>query len=480
MIILRANFQQLKWGEVMYEIQFRTSLIITGFLSYILLHGSTTVIAAAGSVSGNSSVHISSVRAGNNSIIKVGSVDMQSFSINGHTAINTQTVSGSINADRSSTVHVAYAGIHNTSIGGDVDLSLNVKSGDIQAGRDSAVGVGTLSIDAQSSVFNKGARLYGYNSSSVENPLDVTAGLEDIYTATPENTEFLSDMDHFEVNGIYEDYQYAHLSRCSYLEKDCTLPPKWKSLTHDDLRKLDLDPNLFRDDNSGFHAKLFYNENTGEYVLGFEGTSKIYNIRDWWNGNFPQALGIAPVQYDLAVQLALSVDDNKKIDSEKLSFTGHSLGGGLATMASMVTGREAVTFNSSGLRKTSLLNNLALERSHIVGTKNGKFHFEIEGLKETINGLNTIDNNWDSRNDLITAYFVQGDELTDIQESSLLLKDAIGTQVELPNPGGIDLDTEHDIDVVIQSLDAEIEKRGFQSPKIYAKTDGGKVIESLK
>ena len=44
-------------------------------------------------------------------------------------------------------------------------------------------------------------------------------------------------------------------------------------------------------------------------------------------------------------------DPEQKLD---ISFTGHSLGGGLAALAARASGREAVTFNAAGLNNASM------------------------------------------------------------------------------------------------------------------------------
>jgi hypothetical protein len=75
-----------------------------------------------------------------------------------------------------------------------------------------------------------------------------------------------------------------------------------------------------------------------EYAFVYAGTV------DWkdWKNNLKQPLG-ASEQYDEAVKLATNVD--KYLEKYKVVFVGHSLGGGLATMSSLVTGRSSITFN---------------------------------------------------------------------------------------------------------------------------------------
>lgn len=62
--------------------------------------------------------------------------------------------------------------------------------------------------------------------------------------------------------------------------------------------------------------------------------------------NGQQAVGLRSDYYDRAMQLATIVNGRSKGNFE---ITGHSLGGGMASAASAVTGVRATTFNSAGL-----------------------------------------------------------------------------------------------------------------------------------
>jgi LysM repeat protein len=98
----------------------------------------------------------------------------------------------------------------------------------------------------------------------------------------------------------------------------------------------------YRDDRSGFFAALYENSRSGQYTLAFRGTAN-------WEGvqaDYSQALGRPTLQYDQAVALA---SDLKVALGDKLSFTGHSLGGGLASIAALDTNLTANTFNAAGI-----------------------------------------------------------------------------------------------------------------------------------
>jgi hypothetical protein len=80
------------------------------------------------------------------------------------------------------------------------------------------------------------------------------------------------------------------------------------------------------------------------YVLANRGTEML-SPRDW-KANVLQGIGKPARQYDEAVALGREVFD--KLEG-RVTFTGHSLGGGLASAQALATGAPAVTFNAAGL-----------------------------------------------------------------------------------------------------------------------------------
>ena len=110
---------------------------------------------------------------------------------------------------------------------------------------------------------------------------------------------------------------------------------------------LKLDPTLFHE--NGFHTELLLRD--GKYTLAFRGTSfggrgegwldAIDDIEEWG-----QSLGRTTSQYEQARKLSAHLKTAKiSIDH----VTGHSLGGGLATVAAITLGVEASVYNPQGL-----------------------------------------------------------------------------------------------------------------------------------
>ncbi len=98
----------------------------------------------------------------------------------------------------------------------------------------------------------------------------------------------------------------------------------------------------------GFHAQLFYNEDTDQYVLVFRGTEP-FSIADWMN-DLSQILNdyidLPIPQYERTIEVVNEV--LSEVGWWQLQFTGHSLGGGLAQVAGIYAGLPAFCFEAAG------------------------------------------------------------------------------------------------------------------------------------
>jgi Ca2+-binding RTX toxin-like protein len=94
--------------------------------------------------------------------------------------------------------------------------------------------------------------------------------------------------------------------------------------------------------NGGFSAKVFKGPG-GEVVISFAGTeiSLVGGTSDFVNGNIPLARGGASSQ---AYQAALLYQQVKKEQGPNITFTGHSLGGGLASVMAVWFNQPAYVF----------------------------------------------------------------------------------------------------------------------------------------
>ncbi|HEY4531304.1 MAG TPA: Mbeg1-like protein [Luteimonas sp.] len=112
-----------------------------------------------------------------------------------------------------------------------------------------------------------------------------------------------------------------------------------------------IDPKLLST-SEGFDAAIYQNDQ-GQYVVAFRGTD------DWGlapsgdaDDNALQGLGFETGQYRDAVALAETAQ--RVLGEGNVAYTGHSLGGGLASAAALATGGPGVTFNAAGLSDQTL------------------------------------------------------------------------------------------------------------------------------
>jgi hypothetical protein len=98
---------------------------------------------------------------------------------------------------------------------------------------------------------------------------------------------------------------------------------------------------------SGFKASVFSRpkpDGSGtEYVFAFAGTDGVGAPGDWYT-NYQNFKGLPTTQYTLASQIAQAAQQRYG----EVTFVGHSLGGGLAQQATLVTGQKGIGFNAAG------------------------------------------------------------------------------------------------------------------------------------
>lgn len=136
----------------------------------------------------------------------------------------------------------------------------------------------------------------------------------------------------------------AHALLAQDVYADSPNPPDgYRVATEADLRALNLDPSLLA--SGDFRARVYATgegANT-EYVVSFRGS------QSWgdWVSNVQQGVGVDSAHYRAA--LAIGERIGRSDLAGQVSFTGHSLGGGLASAAAVASGRPADTFNAAGL-----------------------------------------------------------------------------------------------------------------------------------
>lgn len=176
---------------------------------------------------------------------------------------------------------------------------------------------------------------------------------------------------------------------------------------------------------TGFNAILYYNEKTNEYTIAFEGSafpniskssqesfaSKIapsidfdmttneyvvnalgFEVKipkdlwnDWGENNALQAVGRVASQYAMAKEIGDLINSVPELKDIAINFTGHSLGGGIASVAGLTTGRPTYTFNAEGV-SDKILSNFGLAE------KKNSGEFDITAYHSSNDPLTTAQN----------------------------------------------------------------------------------------
>ncbi len=127
----------------------------------------------------------------------------------------------------------------------------------------------------------------------------------------------------------------------------------------------------------GFEAISFTNGN--EIVISFAGTGT--NV-DWW-ANAGGFFGVSSDQLEQAASYYLLVKDANP-PGTKISFTGHSLGGGLASLMAVFFGETAVTFDQAPFRNSASVSVAETLLSYLSDPARGYSAQDLQGLTNFI------------------------------------------------------------------------------------------------
>lgn len=100
------------------------------------------------------------------------------------------------------------------------------------------------------------------------------------------------------------------------------------------------------DGKSGFNSEIYYDKTQDKYVIAIRGTElglSVETIKDV-GVDLAFALLAKSPQHDIAYNLAQIIKESG-IPLDKIKITGHSLGGGLASIVGMITGCETYIYN---------------------------------------------------------------------------------------------------------------------------------------
>ena len=97
---------------------------------------------------------------------------------------------------------------------------------------------------------------------------------------------------------------------------------------------------MLDDGRSDFRARVYVGED-GRTVVAYRGSLS----KEDWKNDVQQGAGFHSDYYDRAIDIGQRIARS----GQDVTFTGHSLGGGLASASAVASGRQADTFNAAGI-----------------------------------------------------------------------------------------------------------------------------------
>jgi hypothetical protein len=197
-----------------------------------------------------------------------------------------------------------------------------------------------------------------------------------------------------ELRAEYEVLTSALIAKDVYFDRSISelLPEGVVRITNDSEldRELNLSNAMLVNEDSGYYAAAY--RVGSRFIIANRGTEFSSGV-DWY-ANFIQGTGRIGAQYEQALRVAEAA--NAEV-GDRVSFVGHSLGGGLASAQALAFRRQATTFNSSGVHARTV------ERYGISPSAGGKY---------------------------IKAYYVEGEVLSYLQDSGKHYASAVARSAE--------------------------------------------------
>jgi hypothetical protein len=105
---------------------------------------------------------------------------------------------------------------------------------------------------------------------------------------------------------------------------------------------------------SGFDAAVYAKDDDSEIVIAFRGTDFTAGPTDWTDANVPAAFGRFSPQVMRAIEFMADVLADPRYQGKPITLTGHSLGGGLASLMAVFFNLDAFVFAPAPFENTAL------------------------------------------------------------------------------------------------------------------------------
>lgn len=138
---------------------------------------------------------------------------------------------------------------------------------------------------------------------------------------------------------------------------------------------------------SGFNSEIYYDKGQDKYVIAIRGT-EFSKLKDLSADALFALLAKSP-QHDIAYKLAQMIKESG-IPLDKIKITGHSLGGGLASIVGMITGCETYIYNPAHVSLEAAKHyKFDLSRQDNIHTYTTKKEI-VTSVENAVNAVNSI------------------------------------------------------------------------------------------
>ena len=172
------------------------------------------------------------------------------------------------------------------------------------------------------------------------------------------------------------------------------------------------------DQGSGFSAGVYKKDTTNEIVIAYAGANDLMDVLNWSATAFPATQVFAAMSYYLAFKNAYPTAD--------ISFTGHSLGGGLASLMAVFFDKRATVFDEMPSQIAALNPSVYLTAAAsmaLAGFSDENFDSYVASC-----GLAAL-----SRESNVDHYYVDGEALGAVRNSYNTLVGSVDEPISLGN-----------------------------------------------